>query len=41
MQHDIQRLRRIRQTPQMRDLFRETSLSLNDLALPIFVEEGA
>lgn len=39
MQHDIQRLRRIRQTPQMRDLFRETSLSLNDLALPIFVEE--
>ncbi|HAT1513762.1 porphobilinogen synthase [Morganella morganii] len=41
MQHDIQRLRRIRQTPQMRDLFRETTLSLNDLALPIFVEEGA
>ncbi|MBW5406752.1 porphobilinogen synthase [Morganella morganii] len=41
MQHDIQRLRRIRQTPQIRDLFRETSLSLNDLALPIFVEEGA
>ncbi|MCG6395645.1 porphobilinogen synthase, partial [Vibrio alginolyticus] len=37
----MQRLRRIRQTPQMRDLFRETSLSLNDLALPIFVEEGA
>lgn len=34
------RLRRLRQTPSMRSLFQESSLSINDLALPIFVEEG-
>lgn len=36
----IQRLRRIRQSASMREVFQETSLTLNDLALPIFVEEG-
>jgi len=35
-----QRPRRLRQTPSLRTLFQETSLSINDLALPIFVEEG-
>ncbi|MCG8158996.1 porphobilinogen synthase [Brenneria goodwinii] len=34
-----QRLRRLRQSPSLRTLFQESSLSLNDLALPIFVEE--
>lgn len=34
-----QRLRRLRQSPSLRSLFQESSLSLNDLALPIFVEE--
>jgi porphobilinogen synthase len=34
-----QRPRRLRQTPSLRTLFQETSLSINDLALPIFVEE--
>ncbi len=37
----INRPRRLRQTPAMRALFEETTLSLNDLVLPIFVEEGA
>nr|WP_314267436.1 porphobilinogen synthase [uncultured Moellerella sp.] len=36
----IQRLRRLRQTETFRDLFQETHLSINDLCLPIFVEEG-
>ena len=36
----LQRPRRLRSSPAMRELFQETSLSLNDLALPIFVEEG-
>ena len=35
-----QRPRRLRQTPSLRAMFQETSLSINDLALPIFVEEG-
>lgn len=35
-----QRPRRLRQTPSLRALFQETQLSINDLALPIFVEEG-
>ena len=33
------RMRRLRQTPAMRDMVRETTLSLNDLIYPIFVEE--
>lgn len=33
------RLRRLRRTPALRDLVRETSLSVNDLILPLFVEE--
>jgi len=35
------RLRRLRKTPALRDFFQETTLSLQDLVLPIFVEEGA
>lgn len=35
------RLRRLRQSASLRTLFQENSLSLNDLALPIFVEEEA
>ncbi|MGE4352052.1 MAG: porphobilinogen synthase [Bdellovibrionales bacterium] len=35
------RLRRLRQSNTMRDLVRETNLSMNDLIYPIFVEEGA
>ncbi len=34
------RFRRLRRTPALRDLVRETQLSVNDLILPIFVEEG-
>ncbi|MCC6719043.1 MAG: porphobilinogen synthase [Acetobacteraceae bacterium] len=34
------RLRRLRSTAAMRDLLQETSVSLNDLIYPIFVEEG-
>ena len=33
------RLRRLRKTPALRDLVRENSVTLNDLILPIFVEE--
>lgn len=36
----INRPRRLRQSAAMRAMFEETSLSLNDLVLPIFVEEG-
>ncbi len=36
----INRPRRLRQSGAMRAMFEETSLSLNDLVLPIFVEEG-
>ena len=35
----ITRLRRLRANPTMRDMFRETNVSLNDLIYPIFVEE--
>ena len=35
----IQRPRRLRASASMREMFQESSLSLNDLALPIFVEE--
>lgn len=34
------RFRRLRRTPALRDLVRETRLSTDDLILPIFVEEG-
>src|SRR5471030_3125870 len=33
------RLRRLRQSESMRSLFQETEFSVNDLVLPIFVEE--
>ena len=34
------RLRRMRYNPQVRELFAETSLSVNDLAMPLFVTYG-
>ncbi len=34
------RPRRLRQTPALRTMFQETEFSLDDLVLPIFVEEG-
>jgi porphobilinogen synthase len=34
------RLRRLRRTPQLRDLMRETTLRAKDLIYPIFVREG-
>lgn len=34
------RFRRLRRTPALRNLVRETQLSVNDLILPIFVEEN-
>lgn len=34
------RLRRLRQTEQLRALVRETSVSINDLIYPIFIDEG-
>ncbi len=34
------RFRRLRANPTLRDMFRETQVSLNDLIYPIFVEEG-
>ena len=34
------RMRRLRRTPALRDLVRETQLTVDDLILPIFVEEG-
>ncbi|MEA2256371.1 MAG: porphobilinogen synthase [Solirubrobacteraceae bacterium] len=34
------RLRRLRRTPVLRDLVRETRLGAGDLVLPLFVEEG-
>ncbi|WP_272694793.1 porphobilinogen synthase [Providencia sp. PROV144] len=37
--HSIQRMRRLRKTEKLRTLFQETHLSVNDLCLPIFVEE--
>ncbi len=35
-----QRPRRLRASASMRAMFQESTLSINDLALPIFVEEG-
>lgn len=35
----IQRPRRLRKSPALRAMFEETTLSLNDTVLPIFVEE--
>lgn len=34
------RLRRLRQHPRLRDLVRETSLSVNDLVFPLFIRHG-
>lgn len=34
------RLRRLRSTPALRSLFNETTLSVNDVILPLFVKEG-
>ena len=36
----IQRPRRLRKSPALRAMFEETTLSLNDLVLPIFVEDA-
>lgn len=36
----IHRLRRLRKSPALREIFQETELNLKDLILPIFVEEG-
>ncbi len=33
------RSRRLRRSPELRSLFQETEFTLNDLVLPIFVEE--
>eukprot|EP01133_Synstelium_polycarpum_P020714 gene20714-24877_t len=40
-QFPISRMRRLRATPQLRELFRETEINPRDLVLPIFVDEGA
>ena len=34
------RMRRIRKTNQLRDLVRETRLSVKDFVYPIFIKEG-
>ena len=34
-------MRRLRATPQLRELFRETEINSRDLVLPIFVDEGS
>src|SRR5579871_1512580 len=34
------RLRRLRAHPKLRDLVRETTLSINDLVLPLFIKAG-
>jgi porphobilinogen synthase len=39
MAFPITRLRRLRANPTVRDMLRETRLSLDDLIYPIFVEE--
>ena len=36
----VSRLRRLRKTPVLRDMFRETYLSKNDFVFPLFVVEG-
>lgn len=38
--HPMKRLRRLRRTPTLRNIFKETALSLDNLVLPIFVDEG-
>jgi porphobilinogen synthase len=38
--HVEHRFRRLRQSPAIRDLVRQTHLSTDDLVLPVFVEEG-
>ncbi|WP_092797877.1 MULTISPECIES: porphobilinogen synthase [unclassified Janthinobacterium] len=40
-QFPTSRMRRLRATPQLRELFRETEINPRDLVLPIFVDEGA
>jgi porphobilinogen synthase len=40
MTYPIVRMRRIRRTPQIRELVRETEISLNKLVYPLFVVEG-
>ena len=40
MAFPVTRLRRLRRTPMLRDLVRETRLSAADLVLPLFVQEG-
>ena len=36
----VSRLRRLRKTPALRDMFRETRLTKNDFIFPLFVAEG-
>ena len=36
----VTRLRRLRRTPALRDMFRETALSKSDLIYPLFIVEG-
>ncbi|MGL5489354.1 MAG: porphobilinogen synthase, partial [Shewanella sp.] len=36
----LRRLRRLRRTEAMRDLVRETQISLSDLVHPLFIEEN-
>jgi porphobilinogen synthase len=40
MSYPATRLRRLRRTPRLRDLVRETRLEAGDLVLPLFVEDG-
>ena len=40
MSFPSRRLRRLRSTPAMRDLVRESTIDPSDLVLPIFVQEG-
>lgn len=37
----VSRLRRLRKTPALRDMFRETSLSVADFIYPLFIVEGS
>ncbi|WP_034755799.1 porphobilinogen synthase [Janthinobacterium lividum] len=41
VQFPTSRMRRLRATPQLRELFRETEINPRDLVLPIFVDEGS
>ncbi|MCK5671190.1 porphobilinogen synthase, partial [Candidatus Bathyarchaeota archaeon] len=40
MQYPELRMRRLRATKKLRDMVRETSLSVNDFIYPLFVKEG-